>query len=203
MAIEAAAAGQAGLGMIPNILASIFGMKAQTKALRQGMGTLREGYEAAGEQVMPWREAGAQALEQLTQMTFAGPGEITEDPGYQFEVEQGMKGLQRYASARGQLGSGAQKKRIVEFGQGLASTRVRDFLDRYRQRLGDFRSLSETGFSAAGQIAGQEERGAQTIADYQTGIGRVRASGYAGIAGAAKTGLRDYYKAAAAGQGGN
>ncbi len=195
MAGIAAAAGQAGLGMLPNILASIFGMKAQTKALRQGIGTLEEGYEAAGEQIMPWRDAGAQALEQLTQMTMAGPGEITEDPGYKFEVEQGMKGLQRYASARGQLGSGAQKKRIVEFGQGLASTRVSDFLDRYRQRLGDFKSLSDTGFSAAGQIAGQEERGATTIADYQTGIGRARASGYAGMAGAAKSGLRDYFKA--------
>ncbi len=190
MAIQAA---MAGAGAVTNILASIFGTKAQTKALKQGIGTLEEGYEAAGEQVMPWREAGAQALEQLTQMTMAGPGEITEDPGYKFEVEQGMKGLQRYASARGQLGSGAQKKRIVEFGQGLASTRVSDFLDRYRQRLGDFKSLSDTGFSAAGQIAGQEERGAQTVADYQVGIGKARASGYAGAAGSVQTGLRDYY----------
>jgi len=183
----------AGIGAGINVLASLFGSSEQAKQLKRARGTIQEKYGEAQEAILPWREAGAQTLQQLVEMTFAGPGEITEDPGYKFELEQGAKSLKRYYAARGQRGSGAFARRMSEFSQGLASTRYNDFLNRYRQRLSDFGRLSDTGYSAATQSAGLSTREGDVLADLQTGIGTARASGYAGVANALTGGLRDYY----------
>ncbi len=175
-----------------NILASIFGSREQAKQLKRARQALGEKYSLAQEQIAPWREAGQQALELLTQMTMEGPGELTDDPGYQFEVEEGLRAARRGGGAKGVLGTGAFAKRMTEWGQGLASTRYNDFFNRYRARLQDLGALSNTGRSAASESAGLYEREGQGLADLQTTIGQARASGYAGIAQGVMGGLRDY-----------
>src|SRR3990167_1687634 len=189
---QAVMAVKSGISAVTNILGSIFGTNAQTKSLKRARGTLTEGYDKALEGIVPWREAGQRALTTYEQMLAAGPGAITEDAGYNFELEQGLKARQRAAGAGGIRGSGAFQKRISEFSQGLASTRYNDFFNRYQVRLGNVARLMDTGYSADTQAANLQVGRATGSADYTTSIGQARASGYVGIANSLTGGLRDY-----------
>lgn len=100
----------------------------------------------------PWREAGTKALNTLSGMVEAGPGEFTESPGYRFRVDEGQKGVERSAAARGGLQSGATIKGIERFRQDYASNEYDNFLARYYQSLTPYQSLSNTGQNAAAQI---------------------------------------------------
>ncbi len=78
---------------------------------------------------------------------------FTESPGYQFRFDEGVKALERGASARGDLLGGRQLKDLTRFGQGVANQEYGGFLD----RLG-----SLAGY---GQAATQSQVGA-----YQTAL---------------------------------
>ena len=47
--------------------------------------------------------------------------DLEDDPGYQWRLEQGRKGIERAGSAGGLLGSGRTLKRMGKWSQGLAS----------------------------------------------------------------------------------
>ncbi len=182
----------AAVGTVGKVLSSIFGSKAKTKALNQAKQTMGLAYQSAIDTQTPWREAGKKALTEYEKLLYAGPGAITEDPGYKFELEQGTKMINRGSAAEGTLGSGARSKRLMQFGQGLASTRYNDFLARYRSRLGDFTGLMGAGEAADTRTAGLEVGKGSAISGIQTQIGDVKASGYGEIANSLTSGLRDY-----------
>lgn len=48
-------------------------------------------------------------------------GDITQDPGYQFRLEEGQKAIDRASAASGRFGGGRTAKELMRFGQGLAS----------------------------------------------------------------------------------
>jgi hypothetical protein len=60
------------------------------------------------------------------------PGDLTQDPGFQFRLEQGNQALDRSLGARGNLFSGRAIKAGQEFGQGLAD---QTFNDAFRRNL--------------------------------------------------------------------
>ena len=60
------------------------------------------------------------STEGLGAFTFKPP-DVTDDPGYQFRLRQGQEALDASAAARGGLGSGAQQKALLEYGQDLGS----------------------------------------------------------------------------------
>jgi len=163
-------------------IASAMGSRAQTRGAKQARDVERRYGAESQAELTPWREAGARGLSEYEKMIFAGPGEITEDPGYQFELSEGIKARERGASARGTLGSGAHAKGLVRFGQNLASTRYGDFLNRYRARLGDFGQLAGVGQRATEMGIGLRERLGQRVGGYQQDIGAARASGYYNLA---------------------
>lgn len=182
----------AGISAVGNILGGIFAGRAQTKALKRARVSLAEGYDKAQEEIVPWREAGQRALTTYEKMLAEGPGAITEDAGYNFELEQGAKARQKYAQATGQRGTGAFAKRISEYSQGLASTRYNDFFNRYQARLANYAGLAQTGYSADTQAANLRVGRGEGIAGYTAGTGQARASAYTGIANSITGGLRDY-----------
>lgn len=100
----------------------------------------------------PWREAGTQAVNRLSELTMAGPGEFTEGPGYQFRVSEGQKGIERSAAARGNVLSGATMKGIERFRQDYATNEYDNFLNRYYNSLVPYQNLSASGQNAAAQI---------------------------------------------------
>jgi hypothetical protein len=182
----------AAAGTVTNLLGSLLGSNEQAKQLKRAREALQKGYGSAREEISPWRQAGEQALNMLTEMTLAGPGDMTEDPAYKFQLSEGLKAAQRGAGASGQLGTGAFAKRLTEYGQGLASTYEDKFLDRYYKRLSSLGALSNTGYGAATNTANMYIGEGQGVADIQTGIGQARASGYTGAANSIYGGLKDW-----------
>ena len=103
-------------------------------------------------------------------------------PGYQFRMDEGVKGLDRSAASRGLLRSGAQQKAITNFGQGIAS-------EEYGNYFGNLMSLAGMGgqaASSANSTSGQLVNGAGNM---MTQGGIARGSGYAAGANALASGI--------------
>lgn len=118
----------------------------------------RRQYDLSRQDLAPWREAGTQALADVTSLISAGPGEFTEDPGYQFRLEEGTKTLERGAAAKGGQLGGAQQKALLKYGQDYASNEYTNFLNRYYQKMNPYFTLAGLGQNATttGVQAGQE-----------------------------------------------
>ena len=85
-------------------------------------------------------------------------------PGYNFQLTQGLRGVDAGGGAAGMLRSGATLKGEQEFGQGLANTTFNNYWNQLQQ-------LSGNGLAAAGGIASAATGGATNIAN--TDIGAV------------------------------
>lgn len=118
---------------------------------------------------MPWLQAGQTALSDLalanhTPFRFTY-NELTADPGYQFRVDQANKALERSASARGGLFSGATGRSLAQLNQDMASQEYNNAYNRaytarndYLNRLASMAGLGQTTASNLGQ-AGQSYAG--------------------------------------------
>lgn len=88
-------------------------------------------------------QAEADRLKAESDKSLAGfdPGKAQADylrssPGYAFRFDEGVRGVDASGSARGDMLSGSQKKRLAEFGQGLASQEYGNEFSRLMQLAG-------------------------------------------------------------------
>lgn len=111
---------------------------------------LRGQRQAAGA-LQPYSEAGLAATQRLSQNLEQGfnPGDLASDPGYQFRLSQGQKGLERSLSASGLGSSGAALKAAQEYGQGMASQEYADAYNRWLQQNAQLSGVSGSGQQAA------------------------------------------------------
>jgi hypothetical protein len=189
------------------VAGSIGGALISSSASKSAAGTQAAAADRAGdlsyqqylqtrEDQAPWRAAGTTALSSLTGGLAPG-GEFTKpfsmadyqaDPGYQFRVGEGQKGINAAATAAGSRYSGATLKALARFNSDQASQEYGKAYDRYNNdvstrfnRLASIAGVGQTATnltSAAGQTyAGQA---GQAIQD----AGTARASGYVGTANA-------------------
>lgn len=81
------------------------------------------------------------------------PGDLQNDPGYQFNLSQGSNALNNQLAASGMLGSGAALKAAQQFGQGLADTTYNNAFQRdlasKGQQYGALSGAAAPGLSAA------------------------------------------------------
>lgn len=98
------------------------------------------------------------------------PGNLTQDPGYQFQLDQGTQALNRSAAAGGMLDSGAALKAAQQFGQGLAGTTYNNAFQR------DL-STKQNNYN---MLAGQTNVGVQAA---NSGVGINNAIGNIGAGG--------------------
>jgi hypothetical protein len=136
--------------------------------------------------LMPWMTQGGTALGVTGDLSGAnGPdaaraamGNFFTSPGYQFRLDEGMRGVDAGAAARGLLRSGSTLKAEQKFAQGLAS----DEFSNYYNRLFD---LSNQGLGAAKAEAGvgsDMARSAQQTGAAQSSIYGNAAGGLANTA---------------------
>lgn len=103
--------------------------------------------------LQPYTSSGTSALAQLDALTKAGgfhaptATDAANQPGYQFQLQQGMQALDRSAASRGEALGGGQIKAAQQYGQGLAST---NYNNAYNQALGTY----QTNFGNLQQLAG-------------------------------------------------
>ncbi len=83
----------------------------------------------------------------------AGPdySAFFQSPGYQFRQDEGIRAIDRSASARGQLMSGGTLRELQRYGQGLASSEFGN----YANRLSAIAGIGQTAAFGGGQLGAQ------------------------------------------------
>ena len=111
-------------------------------------------------------------------------------PGFEFARDQGLQAGERAASAGGFAGGGRAQKEAIRFATGTAQQ------DRGNEiaRLLGFLGQNDAG---RGQLAGQEESFADTIARLRAGIGEAGAGGTIGKSNAKSAGVNNLLNIAA------
>ncbi len=175
------------------------GAKAQQRAADRATDEQRRQFERQIELQEPFRQAGVNALPELIAASRYTPfsmEQFQQDPGYAFRMREGLKALDRTAAARGGLLGGNQLRGITQFGQDLASQEYTNAFNRYQSeraaRLNPLQSLTGMGQSNAATMAQQAGQFGQNMAENALMRGNMRASGYAGIANAATSGISGY-----------
>lgn len=140
-AVASAAIG-AGSGLI--------GAGMQSSAIKSAQGQQNALMQQQRADLAPWRTTGTTANTTAADLLGIN-GQAAADtamagyqtsPGYQFQLEQGLRAVDAGAAAKGMLRSGATLKAEQTFGQGLADS---DFTAYYNRLMG----LSQQGVGAA------------------------------------------------------
>lgn len=145
----------------------------------------------------PYRDAGYTALGQIGAGTAAG-GEFNSpftmadyqaDPGYQFRLDQGNRGVEASAAARGGVLSGGTLKALARYNQGEASQEYGNAFNRYQtdltgryNRLAGVAGIGQTATNSTIQASenntATQQAGTNNIANNITAAGNARASQY-------------------------
>ena len=157
------------------------GIAAQTELSNQNLQLQRELADTQRADFEPWRQVGQKALRQLQQGIDSGAFEVgkidvTQDPGYQFRMKEGIDALDASASARGRLQSGAQAKGVQKYAQGLASQEYANAYAREANKKARqynmLSQLSGAGQASAAQQAGATGRLAETSGNIMQNLGQ-------------------------------
>ena len=213
MGIETAILGSAVIGGLMSNKAASTSASATQQAAQTSADVQREMFNKQVELQEPWRQAGMNALTQMQGQTnampaaFTGKVDLTQDPGYAFRLEEGLKGLERSAAARGGLMGGAQMKAMEKYGQGMAS---QEYQNAYNRALTEYNAnvarestgynrlaaLAGIGQTATGQISGAAGSLGANLGNLAynagTAAGNAQAAGYMGMANALSGGLSSY-----------
>ena len=122
-----------------------------------------------------------------------GMEDFEADPGYQFRMDEGMRGVEGGAAARGGLLSGAALKAIQKYGQGLASQEYGNAYNRYTSnqtnQYNRLMGLVGAGQGSASQTANAAGQFGQAQANNLIGAGNAAAAGTMGQANALVGGI--------------
>ncbi len=162
----------------------------------------------------PWREGGISALSQIGRLMGwghlgstgqtgtgynytgdptgsekeAGWKDFFTSPGYTFRQGEGIKALDRSASAKGRLMSGAQIKGVQSFGEGLAA----DEYGSYMNQLMGLAGLGQQGNSTlVGANSGLASSGANNTMAGGIARGSAYQSGYNALASGIGSGINN------------
>lgn len=115
----------------------------------------------------PYYTAGTGALTKLQSRLDTGfqPGDLTQDPGYQFQLEQGNKNLSRSLGAQGGLFSGRALQAAQDYGQGLAEQTYQQAYNRWLQENNQLSGLAGTGYNSGTQLGDMATTYGQTKAE--------------------------------------
>lgn len=137
----------------------------------QPLSTVFSGYQSSKaqddvkKQLLAAQQRSEAALDPLLNSSFE-PGDLTQDPGYKFNLEQGEQALGRRAAASGNYFSGQALKAAQDYGQGLANntynTAYQRFLNDRGQKAGIAGQLTDV-YDNQGNIAANNTVGKSNI----------------------------------------
>jgi hypothetical protein len=140
-------------------------------------------------------------LGNLGRMQFSfSPGDLTQTPGYQFTLQQGLKGVDNSLSAKGLNLSGAQAKGIGQYATGLADqtyqqqyqNALQQFMTNYGVQSDQYNRLSGLvglGQNSAALVGNAGLQTANNVGNYITQAGNAQAAGTIGVGNAINKGL--------------
>ena len=177
---------------------------AQVAAQQQALALQKEMFDRQVALQEPFRQAGLVSQNELMrQMGLGGDpasqgygnmlrdfsmADYEADPGYAFRLQEGLKGLDRQAAARGGLISGAALKAASDFAGKQASAEYQNAYDRYNKnramRYGYLSGQQDVGANAVNALGTAARNYATQGGANITGAGQARASGYLDVADA-------------------
>jgi hypothetical protein len=209
-AIVAGSAISGGAGLLGSMTA---GNKA-ADASREAARIAEQQYQTTRGDLLPFTNAGQNILPALTDaaLTRTGGGPdmqaaLERTPGYQFQLQQGLKATQSAAAARGLGVSGAALKGAATFATGLADSnyekRFADLLQLNTAQQGNIQNrysrlagVGQLGESAAAGTGAVGANAANTAASATTAAGTAQAAGALGgansIGNAVNSGINNY-----------
>lgn len=123
--------------------------------------------------------------------------DFTADPGYDFRLSEGLKGVNNSAAARGGLLSGAALKAASKYNQNFASNEYSNAYNRFQtnqtNQFNRLASIAGVGQTATNQVAAAGQNMANTVSSNQLSAGNARASGYVGGANALTSSIGQGY----------
>jgi hypothetical protein len=153
----------------------------------------------------PFYDTGVNAMNKLAGQTNYTPAAFnySADPGYAFRFNEGMKGLNASAAARGGLISGNALKGATDYGQAAGSQEYQNAYNRYltnnAQNLQAYNTntanqqyLANLGQSSANNQANSIGNFGNSAASNMIGAGNANAAGTVGMANAVTSGVGTY-----------
>ena len=159
----------------------------QAAGLQQGIQTQQQAQETVNRLLGPSVEAGGAARNRLLGLLGLPGGDDVRfegTPGFEFQLQQGLRGVSSALGAAGLRGSGRTLKAAQRFGTGLAA---QDRGNEINRLLG----LTNLGQQATGQQVGATQGFASNIANLQAGVGQAQAGGTLGAQQARTAGINN------------
>lgn len=192
------------IGAGASIISGNSAAHAQTHAADQNAALQREQNAEARRQydqnradLAPYRTAGYTALGQLGAGTVNGGdfnrsftlADFVKDPGYDFRQQQGERGVEASAAARGGILSGGALKALARYNQDYASGEYgaaynrfnNDMTTRYNRLAGlaqTGQTATNTGIAAGNELTNQLQTGVNNISSNNNAAANARASSY-------------------------
>jgi hypothetical protein len=174
----AGAAVSAGAGLLGGVMQSNTAAAGQKQAQAQ--------FQQQRNDLGPYREAGLGSIRAQQDLlglngqpaADAAMLQFQQSPGYQWQLDQGLRAVDAGAAAKGMLRSGATLKAEQTFGQGLADT---DFSDYYARLMG-LSTLGQNSAAGGAATAGAAANTALGGANAQSSIYGNTASALGGAA---------------------
>lgn len=156
--------------------------RAGSNSAQAGIDEQRRQFDTFQGNIQPYLGLGGQATGQLGQLLNGDFSSFKESPGYQFQFDQGMQGLDRSAAARGGLYSGGADADRISFGQGLANQEYGN----YWNRLSGLAQMGQNAAVGAGSLG---QSSANSIGNLYGNMGQAQAGGAINSANAWSQGL--------------
>lgn len=182
----------------------------QQQAATQAGQNIQKQFDTTSSNFQPYIASGQQNLGILNTGLMNGkfdqgqfsfnPQDVSKDPGYQFALQQGIKGADMGAAARGGVLGGGQQKALANYAGGLASQyEAQDYgqaantyginQQNLNNQFGRYSQLAGMGQQATGQLGQFGAQNAQSQADLLTGGAAAQAAGQVGAANARSSAL--------------
>jgi endosialidase-like protein len=199
MGVGAAIAGAGILGAGASIYGGSQAASAQEKSAQDATNAQLQMFNVTQQNLEPYNTTGQSAL--AKENALAGNFNYTptmaqteQTPGYQFNLNQGLKATQNAAAARGLGTSGAALKGAASYATGLAdSTYQNQFnnaLQSYQTNLGGYQNLANLGENAAAGVGNAAQATGASIGSNLIGSGNAQAASYMNAANAVSGGAQ-------------
>lgn len=202
MCVPTAIVGSAVVGAGATAIGSSNAANAQTAAAQAGNARLQGQYDQTRTDLQPYNVWGQQAGQYLSDhlTDFTAPikmdqASLEATPGYQFNLTQGLKGVQNSAAARGLGSSGAALKGAASFTTGLAdSTYQNQFNNANTNQTNAYNRLMgliNSGQNAAAQVASTNTPNVAQQSNNLIGAGNAQAAASNAIGSAVNNGVNN------------
>jgi hypothetical protein len=183
----------------------------QAQAAKDAMGVWGPIWQQNQDNFNPYIKAGQGVLPTLQDLVQRGPNQlrpqdIASDPGYQFQLQEGLKALERSAAAKGSLSSGGTLKGLTDYAGGLASTQYQNAWNRnmqaYQLKQQGLSGLAGLGLGAAGTLGQFGNDYGTAMSNLYGAKGNAQAAGTTAIGNGAAGAVRSLGNIATLGAGG-